>query len=77
MSKSKSDWLLFNPLTTHKHARWIALGTYIAGVLLTQLSRFVDGMGGLVMCYAGLLIWIVPVMWCAKMFATGGKNNVK
>lgn len=72
--KDRGDWLLFNPITMHPQARWIALITYIIGVFVIQGSRWVDGTGGLIMCYAGLIMWIIPVMWCAKMFATGGKK---
>lgn len=70
----KGDWLLFNPITMHKNARWFALYAYLLGNILLIAGYLLQPSWSVYVMIAGLAVWFIPVMWCGKMFATGGKR---
>ena len=61
--------LLYNPITTHRHARWFAVIAYGVGWLLLQLCAVIKADWSVWLGYAGLIVWIIPVMWVAKRWS--------
>lgn len=57
--------LIENPITTHKHARWFALAAYLIGVALIVIGYLIKADWSVYLMILGLLIWTIPVMWCA------------
>lgn len=63
--------LVENWLTTHAHARWIALGAYILGVVLTLMGYWLTYSWSVFLMIAGLVVWSIPVMWVAYRWSKG------
>ena len=63
--------LIDNWVTTHTHARWIALGAYILGVLFILLGYMLTADWSVLLMMAGLIIWTIPVMWVAYRWSNG------
>lgn len=61
--------LVDNWVTTHKHARWIALGAYVLGVLLILAGYILTAGWSVLLMVAGLVIWIIPIMWVAHKWS--------
>lgn len=58
--------MLNDKVWEHPAARWVALGCYVAGQIMLICLNFVNGFWPVEILGAGaLLIWGIPVMWCA------------
>lgn len=57
--------LIDNWVTTHKHARWIALGAYLLGATLIAVGYILTAGWSVFLMMAGLVVWTIPVMWVA------------
>lgn len=67
--------LIDNPVTNHKHARWIALAGYILGVVLIVSGYLIQADWSVYVRAAGLAVWLIPMLWSAKQWAKIGRSK--
>lgn len=66
--------LLENPITTHKNARWFAVIAYLLGMALIGIGYLLSWWWSWIIMAAGLVVWYVPVAWCAYKWSQGGNK---
>lgn len=72
MKKPISNYLIDNPITEHKNARWFAAIALAVGYLLILLMSLIPASWSVFLGQAGLIVWFIPVMWIGHKYAHGG-----
>lgn len=65
--------MLSDKLWNNKYARWVALDVYILGCGMLIASIFITSWIGDLLAEGALVIWMVPVTWCAYKWSKEGK----
>ena len=63
--------MLSDKLWNNRYARWVALGCFLAGHASFLIGKYLTRTfwPGYICLAVGLILWIVPVTWCAYKFS--------
>lgn len=63
------DFMISDKLWNRPNARWVALLAYLIGWFLIGIGYRLPQGWSIYLMMGGLVIWIVPVSWCAYRFS--------